>query len=179
MDYFYLKPGNIAIATKTCLIETIVGSCVSVILYASNRQIGGMNHYVMPEVLQNREATPYFGRPAVTLLLAAFQRLQVKPSEIRATLIGGAHMKAMDSKVGMMNSQLARDMLTEAGIRVIKEDSGGIYGRVILFNSNTGVIELRKAGSKPSRNRSNHSSYSSKLERLQISSKNGIYLIGN
>ena len=49
-DEFILHPGEYFCSSENILMSTILGSCVSVVLYDSRKKQGGLNHFLLPRV---------------------------------------------------------------------------------------------------------------------------------
>ncbi len=144
---FYLHPGMILVEREPCKVTTVLGSCVSVCLWDSVQAIGGINHYLLP--LWNGDGLPSlrYGNIAVRRLIDKFLALGCERKNIRAKIFGGASMIDVTNRlfnVGGRNIILAEDMLAEERIRIISRDVGGNSGRKIIFNTQTGMVRLKK-----------------------------------
>jgi len=63
-----------------------------------------------------------------------------------AKIFGGASMLSSQSQtynIGIRNIELAQGLLSKAGINIIASSTGGIKGRKVLFNTNTGDVFLK------------------------------------
>jgi chemotaxis protein CheD len=143
----YLLAGNIFVSTEPHVITTVLGSCVSVCLWDSVLHIGGMNHFMLP--LWNGEglASPKYGNIAVTKLLERLLDHGSHRRNLRAKIFGGGVVLKVTNpfmNIGERNIRLAEDMLREEGIPVVSSDTGGKTGRKILFNTESGVVLLKK-----------------------------------
>jgi len=85
----FLPPGAICCPAEPAVVSTILGSCVAVCLWDGRRQLGGMNHFLLPRCGQS-QPSPRYGDVAVSRLLAALERLGCRPADLRAKLFGGA-----------------------------------------------------------------------------------------
>jgi chemotaxis protein CheD len=143
----YLLAGNIFVPTEPHVITTVLGSCVSVCLWDCVLHIGGMNHFMLP--LWNGEglASPKYGNIAVAKLLDRLQDLGSNRRNVRAKIFGGGVVLKVSNpfmNIGERNIQLAEGMLREKGIPVISSDTGGKTGRKILFNTESGVVLVKR-----------------------------------
>jgi chemotaxis protein CheD len=135
------------------VVTTILGSCVALCLRDPSTGEGGINHYML--ALWNGEGlpTPKYGNIAIENLLKRFR--SCPPERLEAKLFGGAFVLGNASgafTVGDRNVQLARELLAEARIRIIAEDTGGDCGRKVIYNTRTGVVlvsRLRSADGRP------------------------------
>jgi chemotaxis protein CheD len=144
----FVHTGEVAVTSSSALFSTILGSCVSVCLWDPTTGAGGMNHFLLPDQVSNGISSPRFGNVAVTTLLAKLERSGIRPSALRAKIFGGASM--LDSGVaprealGTRNGELARVLLTLAGIPIVAEDIGGNRGRKLIFRTSDGAAWVRK-----------------------------------
>lgn len=125
------------------ILNTVLGSCVSVCLWDSKNKIGGMNHYMLPYWNGNGLASPKYGNIAITQLINKMIALQGSPQNMLAKIFGGAKMLQEQSNVfdiGRRNTELAHEILSVQKIRIVAESTGGEKGRKIFFNTNTGEV---------------------------------------
>ena len=144
----FVHTGEIATAASSTLLSTVLGSCVSVCLWDPATGAGGMNHFLLPDQVSNGMSTPRFGNVAVTTLLADLDRCGVPASKLRAKIFGGASVLdngvAPREALGARNAELARVLLTLAGIPIVAEDVGGTRGRKLIFRTGDGAAWVRK-----------------------------------
>jgi chemotaxis protein CheD len=140
----FLSPGDVACAAEPTLITTVLGSCVAVTLWDSERHIGGLNHFVLPPGAQPRSSARY-GDVAMEELLQGMERLGAKPRNLRAKVFGGASvLTAADrDSVGAANVRFALDVLERRGIAIAARRVGGQRGRLLVFNTETGDAFVR------------------------------------
>ena len=144
----FVHTGEVAVASASTLFSTILGSCVSVCLWDPTTGAGGMNHFLLPDQVSNGISSPRFGNVAVTTLLAKLERTGIRPAALRAKIFGGASMMdgglALREALGGRNGELARVLLTLAGIPIVAEDIGGTRGRKLIFRTGDGAAWVRK-----------------------------------
>ncbi len=145
-DHF-LYPGEVFARIGAYTVTTILGSCVSVCLYDPILRIGGINHYML--ALWNGEGlpSPRYGNIAIAKLIEKMLDLGSSIGNLRAKVFGGAAVLQSNNglmSVGERNIIVAEDLLAEKGIPIISSDVGGVLGRKILFNTDTGEILLKK-----------------------------------
>jgi len=152
----YLYPGGIFVDERPHVVTTVLGSCVSICLWDQLRRLGGINHYMLP--LRNGEglASPKYGNVATPRLIERMRLLGSRPQDLVAKVFGGASMwqNVTDQPgVGAKNIEQAFRLLDEQGIRVIGQDVGGETGRKIIFNTESGVVLLRRVGTNLTKRR--------------------------
>lgn len=142
----YLLPGNLFVHREEYQVLTVLGSCISVCLWDSRQKIGGINHYMLP--LWNGEglASPRFGNIAITKLIEKMLEQGADKRNLQAKIFGGGDMLKSTSafmNIGQRNIVLAEDLLREERIPIVSADTGGKYGRKLLFNTHTGVVLVK------------------------------------
>ena len=143
----YLYPGNIFAHPEPHQVKTVLGSCVSVCLFDPVKNIGGINHYMLP--LWNGEglASPRYGNIAITRLVEKLESYGCARSRIQAKVFGGGEVLKITVgfiNVGERNIILAKDILGELKIPIVAIDVGGKSGRRIVFNTGSGSILLKR-----------------------------------
>jgi len=141
----YLKQGELAIVSGDTKVFTILGSCVAVVLWDEGTKIGGVNHYLLPTWSQKGTPDVRYGDVAITelhdktILSGAVKRRMV------AKIYGGASMLKFDNpnfNIGQRNIEIAKLKLKELNVKVIEEITGGMMGRKILFDPQTGFVKM-------------------------------------
>lgn len=138
----YLHPGQLFVATEPAAVTTILGSCVAVCVWDVVLGIGGINHYLLPAGVKTASTGLRYGNVAIGQLLEKLSRAGATPSNLRAKLFGGAcvldAMRGKENHLGDKNVEIARKMLSEAGIPVLASDVGGGRGRKLIFHPHEG-----------------------------------------
>ena len=106
------------ISTNRHPIRTVLGSCVGIIIADPVAGIFGVNHY-----LTTRSALP--------LSLELLREIRKLCHPTIAIVAGGSqHINAFN--VGQANIDFARQFVAEHGLKLIREDVGGLSGRTVL-----------------------------------------------
>lgn len=141
-ESIYLHPGQMHASAKPVAINTVLGSCVTVCLYDRLNNIGGANHYLLPDA--GDDPSPRYGRGATRALIERLVRLGATPSALEAKIFGGASMlKDTTSHLGMNNVLIAREVMREYSIPVVAEDVGGSRGRKLVFDLADGAVWVK------------------------------------
>ena len=152
----HLKAGEMHCADRPTLVVTVLGSCLSVILYNRRLGIGGICHGLLPSCSRqktcNGDCTEKFRYVdcAIRQMVKIFDRSGVKRSEIEVKCFGGADMfsrpieKPGILSVGRQNSEAADEVMKREGLTLITRDVGGLQGRKILFYTHTGEVLLKR-----------------------------------
>lgn len=142
----FIYPGKLHASKISYQLNTILGSCVAVCLYDDNKQIGGMNHYMLP--LWNGEglASPKYGNVAIERLINKMLKLGCNRQNMKAKIFGGASVISVNNdlyNIGQRNIQLAEDILEKEGIKIIASSVGGFQGRKILMDTSNFQIRQK------------------------------------
>lgn len=125
-----------------------LGSCVSIVLYDPLRKIGGMSHFMLPETPPGKEnATPErYCDEGIPLFYQDMLNKGASKQHIRAALFGGAEMfpfmRSPLLKIGTRNVEMSIGLLTNLGVPVLFQETGGSKGRTIEFHVETGFLSL-------------------------------------
>ena len=142
-----LGPGDFHFGHGRTRISTLLGSCVSLILWHPRKKIGGMCHYMLSE-RQRPADTPLDGRfaaEAFELFLHHVAIAATRPSDYEAKLFGGASMFAYEDKapllttdIGQINIDYGHALLKHHNIPLVAEHVGGNGRRNLHFDIWTG-----------------------------------------
>ena len=150
MEHIFLLPGEYRISKQPEVVETLVGSCVTVCLYNKKTGHAAMNHF-----LQDRPASETgcdigrYGTTATEYIINTLMKLDPEPGHYRAQIFGGANVVKTTSdkaSIGQVNSDTARKLLVDHRIRIIREEVGGARGRRVRFDTSTNTVFCRFAG---------------------------------
>ncbi|TGL90633.1 chemotaxis protein [Leptospira congkakensis] len=151
----YLNPGEIFFGGSDFRVRTLLGSCVSIILWHPNRQIGGMCHYLLPTPADIHSAkTHKYGMDAFTYFLSEIKKHKSEPKEYYAKIFGGSNMFLNEEReilkdhssslIGTRNANFAKKILEENEIKIISEDTGGNLSRKVYFTVWDGEVWVEK-----------------------------------
>jgi len=150
----YLQPGEWWFGDRDTRIRTVLGSCVSIVLWHPRRLIGGMCHYMLP-ARNARRGSSLDGRyadEAMQLLLADIAKADTRPQEYEAKLFGGGSMFSADDchgknvsrgQVHDRNVEAGRLLVAKYGFRLTAEHLGGCGHRQLVFDIWSGHAWLR------------------------------------
>jgi chemotaxis protein CheD len=132
-----LRPGDVAVASRGDRLETLLGSCVAVVLSDPRLTVGAMCHIVhAAEPAAHLGHDTSFARPALSALFAGLRRLGITPQLCVARVYGGGNMfpaQFTGHHVGASNIACVLALLQGAGIEVLSQCSGGNYYRKLSW----------------------------------------------
>lgn len=142
----YLQPGGFHFGGPELRIRTVLGSCVSIIMWHRQRRIGGMCHYMLPERLSRQASRGRDGRyagDAVQFFREEIRRAGTAPWDYEVKLVGGGRLFNAGMDVGRRNIDVARRLLREHGFSVVAEHLAGVGYRHVVFEVDSGQIWLK------------------------------------
>ncbi|QWV92502.1 histidine kinase [Geomonas oryzisoli] len=138
-------------------ITTVLGSCVSVCLYDPELGIGGMNHFMLPEVAQGESTLPCsgacndsaqscarYGTCAMRRLLHQLELLGANRKRLAAKIFGAGRVMDSSTDIGGNNAAFAVDYLKKHGIPIIASDLGECCPRKVVFFPKTGRALVKR-----------------------------------
>jgi len=159
-----ILPGEYYATAAGTAITTLLGSCVSVCLYDRGSGVGGMNHFMLPQILQGPDATrcadpatvscsaicsARYGACAMRQLLQTLERLGASPGRLEAKLFGAGRVMAGVTDIGDKNAQFALGYLQERNIPIVASDLGGCWPRKVAFFPATGRALVKRLRELP------------------------------
>lgn len=142
----FLMAGQFLITTGGGEISTVLGSCVSVCLWDRSLKFGGMNHYLLPGHEREDAGDPNRGTGAMRMLIRSMLNRKATIENLEAKVFGGCNSLYRTTNqfmVGERNIRVALDILKESGIRVVSQNTGGAYGRKVVFDTATGKVGVK------------------------------------
>ena len=146
MKQHFLYPSTLLVANEPYQIDTVLGSCVAVVLYDPKLKIGGMNHYMLPFWNGQGLASPKYGNIAIEKLIEGMLQKGSNIHLLQAKVFGGAEVLRNQTNIfniGSNNIMIAKKILEDKGIKIIASHTGGTNGRKIRFFTETGQVGLK------------------------------------
>jgi chemotaxis protein CheD len=142
---YFLKPGSIFTCWQPYRIATVLGSCVSVCLSDTVNKISGMNNIALPKK-KGEVGLTKFANYSIPQLLEMMFELGADKRNIEAHIVGGSYSKKYSTRdIGKETVKEAKKILKKYKIPVVNDDTGGTFGRKVLFDTNKGEIIVYKS----------------------------------
>ncbi|MDQ7986144.1 chemotaxis protein CheD [Pseudomonas sp. G34] len=147
----YLQPSGYYFGGPNTRVRTLLGSCVSIVLWHPDAHLGGMCHFMLPTRGQPTDKPDgRYGDEAMSLLCDAIRLSGTSPSDYQGRLFGGGQMfpelaHPRRQHVGQHNVAMARRLLAERNIGCHGEHVGGIGHRNLIFDIWSGQIALKQS----------------------------------
>ncbi|OPY80604.1 MAG: Chemoreceptor glutamine deamidase CheD [Syntrophorhabdus sp. PtaU1.Bin058] len=156
----YLKPGELHVTDRPAIITTVLGSCISVIMFSDRPQLAGMCHAMLPfnggtngcDVVKFK-----YVDASIAYMVRKFEHQGVRRSDIKVKLFGGADILYYIEEdkerhtVGKKNITKALEIINNERLNLLMSDVGGTSGRKIFFFTHTGEILLKRLCRKTQR----------------------------
>lgn len=148
-----IYPGEYYATEGDEYIATVLGSCIAVCLHDSAKGVSGMNHFMLPGKITEKDkraldtASSRYGITAIKTLLEKMYSLGCLKSDLHAKIFGGGNVIPLNRPQGPVadgNIRLARVMVELEDIPIVHEDIGGQYTRKIIMNAPDGKVFLRR-----------------------------------
>ncbi|MDA8383806.1 MAG: chemotaxis protein CheD [Betaproteobacteria bacterium] len=147
----FLYPGEWAFAGPDGRLATLLGSCVSVIIWHPRRLLGGMCHYLLPtRGRPSKTLDARYADEAMALLHTRLRAHGTQPQDYEFRLIGGGTMFASTgisphTAPGPRNIEAGLSLAARYGFRIHAQDLGGAIHRFVRFDVASGGVHVRRS----------------------------------
>jgi chemotaxis protein CheD len=149
-----ILPGEYYVTRSDEVITTVLGSCISACIRDPSAQVGGMNHFMLPEDSSsgagNRWLDPIaglatrYGSHAMESLINELLKLGANRSRFEIKLFGAGRILASVTDVGARNIEFVHHYLKTEGLRALAEDLGDIFPRRVAYFPTSGKVKVRR-----------------------------------
>lgn len=136
-------PGEYFVDNEDLLVMTTLGSCIAACLWDRQAQVGGMNHFMLPEGAGD---SGRYGSFAMELLINEMMKRGASKSRMEAKIFGGgAVISGMNTiNVGERNTNFVMDFLKLERIPVVSKDVLDVYPRKVCFLPHSGKAMVKR-----------------------------------
>jgi chemotaxis protein CheD len=148
-----ILPGEYYVTRGDEAISTVLGSCISACVRDPLRNVGGMNHFMLPEDASNGPnnwldpavglATRY-GTYAMESLVNDLMKLGATRERLEIKLFGGGRVLSGMTDVGARNIEFIKSFIQLEGYRIAAEDMGGTQPRKVVYFPHSGRVKLKR-----------------------------------
>src|SRR6201995_738350 len=148
-----ILPGEYYVTRGDEAISTVLGSCISACVRDPVRNVGGMNHFMLPEDVSTGPnnwldpaiglATRY-GSYAMESLINDLLKLGATRDRLEIKVFGGGRVLTGMTDVGARNISFVRSFLELEGYKITAEDLGGTQPRKVVYSQITGRVKMRR-----------------------------------
>jgi chemotaxis protein CheD len=175
--------GEIYASRNAAVVQTLLGSCVSVCLVDREAGVGGMNHILLPGKAKagSCDAASRYGVNAMEMLIGKVQNLGGDRRRLEAKVFGGGNiLNGLENRFnpGWRNCTFAMEFLEIEGIPVMGQDVGGENARMIYLRTDTGEVLMKRIpGYRAATVAREEKKYSRKVQG-EIAGSGGVTLLG-
>ena len=133
---YTLHPGDVVCADRDDRLETLLGSCVAIVLTDPRRTVGVMCHIVHSGGHGAAQASATHAHVALDAMYRLLRGRGIVPTLCQAYVYGGGNMfpdLMPGPQVGEGNAQWALQALQQDGIPVLQADVGGACYRRLAW----------------------------------------------
>ena len=130
------------------MLVTTLGSCVAACVRDPVAGIGGMNHFLLPDVPEGTDdgtsVAARYGSVAMELLINDLLTHGGRRNRLEIKVFGGAKVIDSTLDVGAKNAEFVLSYVRREGLSLVGQDLGGTSARRIHYFPTTGRV-LRRA----------------------------------
>lgn len=147
LPHDYLLVGQGGVYRTPTVVQTVLGSCVSVTMYCVKYKWGGIFHALLPRMGDFPKSLPVkeqfrYVDSSIRGLLREFAKAGIYADSLECKVFGGASPLNQngDASAGRRNVDAAMETLEEEGVTVCAASVGGNVGRKLFFRTDTGLV---------------------------------------
>ena len=152
VDAAKILPGEYFATDEDMMIVTVLGSCVSACIRDPELEIGGMNHFMLPDADRETEGTgplsmaARYGSYAMELLINHLLKMGARRDRLEAKVFGGGNVLPGFTRmnVGQRNADFVLRFLKAEQIRVTARDLVDVFPRRVHFFPATGRVLVKR-----------------------------------
>ncbi|WP_293397366.1 chemoreceptor glutamine deamidase CheD [Nevskia sp.] len=144
-------PGEYIVTGRDVMLVTVLGSCVSACIRDPLARVGGMNHFMLPDLenggIANESAR--YGSYAMEMLINELLKRGASRSRLECKVFGGGAVLAgfTVSNVGKRNGQFVKRYLATEGLSISAEDLYDVCPRRVHYWPLTGRVMVKRLAS--------------------------------
>ena len=145
-----ILPGEYYVTTNDMVLVTVLGSCVAACIRDRRKEIGGMNHFMLPEYIQDDvelfSSSARYGIYAMEVLINHLMMLGAHRDDLEAKVFGGGNVINSLSKtnIGQRNAHFVLKFLRTERIPIAAQDLTDVYARKVYYFPKTGKVMVKK-----------------------------------
>ena len=145
-----ILPGEVYVTKIDEIITTVLGSCISACIRDPYKEVGGMNHFMLPvaknnTILNSKDSNAArYGNYAMEQLINEILKHGGQRNNLEVKLFGGGRVLSHMTDVGKRNIEFALEYVDLEGLKLVSEDLGDLYPRKIQYDPLTGQARMKK-----------------------------------
>jgi chemotaxis protein CheD len=148
-----ILPGEYYVTRSEEGISTTLGSCISACIRDRVQGIGGMNHFMLPasangeldmSLVSGIGSATRYGNYAMEHLINGIMRNGGRRENLEVKIFGGGRIMENMTDVGARNIRFVREYLALEGLKVVAEDVGEVFPRMVVYFPQTGRVKVKR-----------------------------------
>ena len=144
-----ILPGEYYVTFQDEAIVTVLCSCVSACVRDRVYNIGGMNHFMLPQ--KNKFSSDdmladhnRYGNYAMENMINEILKNGGRRQNLEVKIFGGGKILASMTDIGRRNIQFIHEYIQEESLDLIADDTGDIYPRKVIYFPFTGKVKVKR-----------------------------------
>ena len=142
-------PGQYFVTDRNIVLATVLGSCVAACIRDPAAGVGGMNHFLLPQSIEDvspASRSARYGTYAMEVLINRLLRQGARKQTMEAKVFGGGSVlpDLRAAGVGESNARFIVEYLDKEGIQIAARDLLDECARKIYFFPSTGRVMVKK-----------------------------------
>jgi chemotaxis protein CheD len=129
------------------VITTVLGSCVAVCIRDPELNIGGMNHFILPQAATGASTVISndlrYGSYSIERLINSIVSCGGDKSRLEVKIFGGAVIASDFAKIGDLNVEFVLTYLAREKLKLVAQDLSGALPRRLMYFPRTGKALVR------------------------------------
>jgi len=148
LPVMHLGIGELAIIKSPTIIQTVLGSCVSTIMWVPSHHFSMVSHSIYPSSdrsYKTNECDCRYVNSCIERMDKEIRKRGIVQGNVIVKIFGGASQLDNNSAdIGSFVVSKTVKMLKQYGYTIDVQETGGNQSRKLLFNSSTGDVYIRK-----------------------------------
>ncbi|QNN46517.1 chemoreceptor glutamine deamidase CheD [Thermomonas brevis] len=144
-DVIKLLPAEWRVTSDEVALATVLGSCVAACIYDASANVGGMNHFMLPDAAPG-DGSARYGAHAMELLINGLLKHGAMRQRLQAKVFGGGNVlpgMTLDP-IGTRNGNFVLDYLSAERIPILAQDLFGNQPRKVCFFARSGRTLVKR-----------------------------------
>jgi chemotaxis protein CheD len=148
-----ILPGEYYVTRSDEAITTVLGSCISACIRDPIANVGGMNHFMLPEDNSVRDVkaadgpvvlSTRYGSHAMESLINDLLKLGARRGRLEIKVFGGGRVLSAMTDIGARNIDFVISYLNLERLPIDAQDVGGDQPRKVVYFPTDGKVKVRK-----------------------------------
>ncbi len=147
----HIPAGSFKVArSSNTVYQAFLGTCLGVALYDHTTGTGGLIHILLPEPPGSGwDAYPEkYASTGIYMMIKELEKLGCKPQNLKAVMAGGGligpvNRQDINLDIGGRSAEIAVRLLKNAGITIVKSETGGLSSSTLELDMATGNARIK------------------------------------